>query len=208
MRVKICGITNIDDALLCCELGADAIGFVFYKKSKRFINYSSAEKIIKQLPAFISKVGVFVDKNVKDINSISKKIGLTHIQLHGNQDSNFVSQITLPVIKSFLIDEQFDFAKLRMFKKCEFLLDTYSPKSFGGTGKTFNWNLIPESLRNKIILAGGISINNIEYIYKNIKPQAVDLSSSVETRPGKKSHKKLKDFFKVVNNLRYACKNF
>jgi len=207
MRVKICGITNINDASICCDLGADALGFVFYKKSKRFINYSTAEKIIKYLPAFIAKVGVFVDNNVEEINQISQKIGLTHIQLHGNEDIDFASQIILPVIKSFRIDEQFDFKKLHEYKNCEFLLDSFSHEALGGTGKSFNWNLIPKNLRDKIILAGGVSIENIEYIYKNIQPQAVDLSSSVEIKPGKKSHKKLKEFFKVVNNLRYSCTN-
>lgn len=205
MRVKICGITNIADALLSCDLGADALGFIFYKKSKRFINYSSAEKIIQQLPSFVAKVGVFVENEASEINDISQKIGLTTVQLHGNQNSDFVEQINLPVIKSFHIDDKFNFSILNNYHKCTFLLDSFSKESLGGTGKTFNWNLIPLELRNKIILAGGISINNIEFIYKNIKPQAVDLSSSVEIEPGKKSHQKLKEFFELVNNLRYSC---
>lgn len=203
MRVKICGITNIDDALLSCDLGADALGFIFYEKSKRFINYSEAEKIIQKLPSFVCKVGVFVENEAKEINEISQNIGLTTVQLHGEQQLEFVEQIILPVIKSFRINNEFNFSVLDKYNKCSFLFDAYSENFLGGTGKTFDWNLIPFELRNKIILAGGISINNIEFIFKNIKPQAVDLSSSVEIKPGKKSPEKLKEFFKLVNQLRY-----
>ncbi len=204
MKVKICGITNIEDAKYCCNLGADALGFVFYKKSKRYINYNNAKDIIDKLPAFILKVGVFVNNSIEEINEISKIIGLNAVQLHGDESPEFITQINLPVIKSFRINENFDFSILDKFKSCSFLLDSYSKDDYGGTGKNFNWNLIPTHLKNKIILAGGISVENIQYIYNHIKPQAVDLSSSVEIIPGKKDFDKLKRFFKVLNNLRYS----
>ncbi len=204
MKVKICGITNIEDAKYCCNLGTDALGFVFYKKSKRYINYINAKDIIDKLPAFILKVGVFVNNSIEEINEISKIIGLNAVQLHGDESPEFITQINLPVIKSFRINENFDFSILDKFKTCSFLLDSYSKDDYGGTGKNFNWNLIPTHLKNKIILAGGISVENIQYIYNHIKPQAVDLSSSVEIIPGKKDFDKLKRFFKVLNNLRYS----
>ncbi|MEG8947146.1 phosphoribosylanthranilate isomerase [Rosettibacter firmus] len=204
MRVKICGITNLEDALLCCNLGADALGFVFYEKSKRYIDFSSAKDIIKKLPAFVLKVGVFVDNSLNEINEISRSLGLNAVQLHGEQNSEFVNQINLPVIKSFRINDEFDFSILNKFQNCSFLLDTYSNDSFGGTGKKFKWDLIPAQIRNNIILAGGISVENVEYIFNNIKPQGVDLSSSVEKEPGKKDPDKLKEFFRVINNLRYS----
>lgn len=204
MRVKICGITNIEDAKLCCLLGADALGFVFYNKSKRFIKYEDAEKIIKNLPPFISKVGVFVNADVLEINEIAKKIGLTLIQLHGEETQDFINKVNLPVIKSFRVKDNFKFSIINEFQNCYYLLDSFSENELGGTGKNFNWELIPNELKNKIILAGGISTENIEFIYKNIKPIAVDLSSSVEITAGKKDPKKLVNFFKIINRLRYA----
>ncbi len=205
MRVKICGITNLEDALLSCELGADALGFIFYEKSKRFISYSNAKEIIQQLPSFVVKVGVFVDQETGEINAISQKIGLNAVQLHSDTTPSFVEEIYLPVIKSFRINNEFDFSLLHNFKKCSFLLDAFSNETLGGTGETFDWNLIPNELRNEIILAGGVSSDNIEFIFKNIKPQAVDLSSSLESSPGKKDAMKLKEFFNKANKLRYQC---
>ena len=204
MRVKICGITNLDDANLCCELGADAVGFIFYEKSKRFINYESAGRIINSLPAFITKVGVFVNENIDTINASAQKIGLNAVQLHGDEKPSDIDKINLPVIKSFNISEQFDFTRLKYYGNASLLLDTYSKDQLGGTGISFDWSLIPEDLQKKTILAGGVSAANIEYIFNNIKPQAVDLSSSVESFPGKKDHTKLKEFFKIFNQLR--CK--
>ncbi|MCX7797466.1 MAG: phosphoribosylanthranilate isomerase [Melioribacter sp.] len=204
MRVKICGITNIEDALYCCKLGADALGFVFYKNSKRFIDYSEAKNIIKSLPPFISKVGVFVNTDYKEINEVAEKIGLTLIQLHGDETFDLVNKIKLPVIKSFRIKNDFDFSILDKYPNCYYLFDSFSENEFGGTGKNFNWDLIPNELKTKIILAGGISTENIEFIYKNIKPMAVDLSSSVEITVGKKSYDKLKKFFSIVNKLRFS----
>ncbi len=204
MRVKICGITNLDDAKLCCELGADAIGFIFYEKSKRFIDYASADEIINSLPAFITKVGVFVNERLETINNVSQKLGLNVVQLHGDEKPSDIDKINLPVIKSFNINEHFDFLQLKYYGNASLLLDTYSKEQLGGTGISFDWSLIPPDLKNKIILAGGVSAANIEYIYNNIQPQAVDLSSSVESSSGKKDRTKLKEFFKIFNQLR--CK--
>jgi phosphoribosylanthranilate isomerase len=202
LKVKICGITNVEDALLCENLGADTLGFILYKGSKRFIEPDIAEKIISELSPFTLKVGVFVNSSFEEINSIAKQIKLNSVQLHGEESPDIVSKINLPVIKSFRIKNGFDFSRLKEFENVSYLFDTYSEKEYGGTGKTFNWELIPDELKNKIILSGGISINNIEEVYKKIKPAAVDLSSSLESSPGKKDIEKVKEFFKKINNLR------
>ncbi len=204
MRVKICGITNAEDAILCSQLGADALGFIFYKESKRNITYSKAEEIIQQLPSFIVKVGVFAEQQADAINTISKRIGLNAVQLYGDVTQSYINEINLPVIKCFRIKNNFDFSALNHFTNCSFLLDTFSDKALGGTGESFDWNIIPIELRNKIILAGGISINNIKCLFNNINPAAVDLSSSVESTPGKKDAAKLKILFNKINKLRYT----
>jgi phosphoribosylanthranilate isomerase len=205
MRVKICGITNIDDALLCSKLGADAVGFIFYDKSKRFIPFERAKDIIAQLPNFITKVGVFVNHPIEEINSICNETRINTVQLHGEELPEYVQRITKPVIKSFRIHDGFNFNILSQYKNCSFLLDSFSHSELGGSGLTFDWSKIPSELKNKIILAGGVSTDNIDFIYRKIKPQAVDLSSSVEISPGKKDKTKLKEFFNKVNKLRFSC---
>jgi phosphoribosylanthranilate isomerase len=202
LRVKICGITNLEDALLCESLGADALGFIFYKRSKRFVAPEVVGKITSELSPFIVKVGVFVNEDTNVINEIAVNSGLNVVQLHGDEKPEIISKINFPAIKSFRINNGFDFSILKEFEKASYLFDTYSEKEYGGTGKTFNWKLIPNELRGKIILSGGISVNNIEEIYTNIQPAAIDLSSSVECEPGKKDEKKVKEFFKKINYLR------
>jgi phosphoribosylanthranilate isomerase len=202
LKVKICGITNVEDALLCESLGADALGFIFYKGSKRFVEPEAAEKIISELSPFSLRVGVFVNSSPEEINKTAKVVKLNAVQLHGDETPGMVSEINFPVIKSFRISNGFDFSILKDFQNVSYLFDTFSEKEYGGTGKTFNWELIPGELRNKIILSGGISIENIEEIYKKIKPAAIDLSSSLESIPGKKDNRKVKEFFKKINYLR------
>ncbi len=204
MKVKVCGITNLEDAKLCSRLGADALGFIFYEKSQRNICYSKTKEIIRQLPSFIVKVGVFVDQGVAEINTIAQKIGLNAVQLYGNVTQSVINEINLPVIKCFRIKNDYDFLLLNNYTNCSFMLDTYSDKALGGTGELFDWKIIPMELRDKIILAGGISNNNIEYLFNNINPAAVDLSSSLESSPGKKDTIKLKEFFYKINKLRYT----
>lgn len=202
MKVKICGITNIEDALLCESLGTDALGFIFYKGSKRFVEPEEAEKIISKLSPFTVKAGVFVNSSSEEINKTATEVKLNVVQLHGDESPDIISKIKFPVIKSFRINNGFDFSILKKFEKTSYLFDTYTEKEYGGTGKSFNWKIIPGELKSKIILSGGISISNIEEIYKNIKPSAVDLSSSLEVEPGKKDSKKVEEFFKKVNHLR------
>ena len=205
MQVKICGITNVQDAFQCCELGANALGFIFYEKSERYIGYKQAAEIIKQLPPFVLKVGIFVNSAVNEVNDTVSSIGLNAVQLHGNETPEYIKQIRHHAIKGFRVSNDFDFSDLEKYKNCSFLLDTYSPNNMGGTGNTFDWSIIPLKFRDTIILAGGISAENVEYIFRNIKPVAIDLSSSLEISPGRKDSKKLNEFFNIINKLRYKC---
>lgn len=202
MKVKICGITNVEDALLCCGYGVDAIGFIFYEKSKRYISFESAESISKQLLPFIFKVGVFVNEETEKVNQAAKRIGLNAVQLHGDESPEYIEKINYPVIKSFLINEAFDWKTIDRFENCDILLDTFSTGQIGGTGKSFDWNLMPEKLRSRIILSGGITIDKLEFIFDKIKPTTIDLSSSLESSPGKKDKQKVTEFLKRFNELR------
>jgi phosphoribosylanthranilate isomerase len=183
VRVKICGITRIEDAILCAELGADAIGFIFYKNSKRFIEYATAKSIIDALPFFIHKVGVFVDQSIDIINQKAKSIGLTAVQLHGNETQSDIEKINLPVIKALRISDESDLYQINNYKNCKILLDAFSNNELGGTGKKFNWN-------------------DLEFIFSQIKPEGIDLSSGVEVLPGIKDHKILTEFFIEYRKLR------
>lgn len=202
MKIKICGITNTEDALAAESFGADAVGFIFYKKSKRYVSPEQAEHIIKSLSPFTTKVGVFVDETFEIINKISKQTGINVVQLHGDENLQIMKSISLPVIKAFRVDNNFDYNKLNQYQEYSILLDAYSENDYGGTGNKFNWEKIPFEVKNKIILSGGISSDNIEFIYKNINPATVDLSSSLEIKPGRKDLNKMKKFFKKVNLLR------
>lgn len=204
MRIKICGITNFEDAELCTELGADALGFIFYKQSKRYIAPDKAKSIISMLPPFIHKVGVFVNEDSNNINTIAKEIKLSSVQLHGEESAKFINYVDPPVIKSFRVNDSFDFEILTQYKNTSFLLDAYNQHEYGGTGQQFDWDTIPESIKSKIILAGGVSVDNIEFIYNKLKPYAVDISSSIELEPGKKDHNKVKKLFNKYNDLRNA----
>ncbi|MDP1995189.1 MAG: phosphoribosylanthranilate isomerase [Ignavibacteria bacterium] len=202
MKVKICGITNIDDALLAEQLGADALGFIFYKRSKRYISPDIAKVISQKLSAFTLKVGVFVNETEDEINRIAATAKLNLIQLHGDEKPEMISKLMLPSIKSFRIEEGFNFSTLEEYPCTNFLFDTFSQNEFGGTGKTFDWNIIPPSLRKRVIIAGGVSEKNVEEIFTKINPYAVEVSSSLEISPGKKDHDKMECFFQIINQLR------
>jgi len=202
MKIKICGITNLDDALIAERLGADAIGFIFYKQSKRYISPGNAKLISQKLSAFTVKVGVFVNETEDEINRIVKQVKLNLVQLHGDEIPEMIERLLLPSIKSFRINDEFDFSILEEYPCNNYLFDTFSQNEFGGTGKTFDWNTIPSSLRKRVIIAGGVSENNVEEIFTKINPYAVDVSSSLEVSPDKKDHDKMKSFFQIINQLR------
>jgi len=202
MKIKICGITKLEDAQLCVNLGADAIGFIFYPKSKRYILPEFAKEISISLPIFVHKIGVFVNEKIDEVNKIANLVKLTAVQLHGNESQSYISKINYPVIKSFGVDADFDFSILSNFSNCGIILDVKDIVNFGGTGKSFNWDLIPKEIRKKVIIAGGVSSNNINEIYNQINPYGVDISSSVEILPGIKDKIKLIELFNTINKTK------
>jgi len=187
---------------MCEEHGADALGFIFYKESKRYVTPVEAKAITKRLSPFTMKVGVFVNETPEKIKKIASEVKLDLVQLHGDENPEFLEGINFPVIKSFRIKDDFDFDILNEYKDCSYLFDTYTKDGYGGSGKIFNWDIIPKNLLDAIILSGGISINNIEKVYSTLNPSAVDLSSSLESEPGRKNENKVKEFFKKIHSLR------
>jgi len=207
MKVKVCGITNSEDAFAAIEGGADALGFILYNKSKRFIPLERLVEISSQLPPLILKVGVFVNEKPEVINFIAQLANLNAVQLHGNEDISYMEKINYPVLKAFRIDNDFNWDIIQQYERCDVLLDTFNYEYFGGTGKTFDWEMIPPKILNRVILSGGISTENLEHIYINIKPAAIDLSSSLEIAPGIKDKSKIKLFFKKLNELKKETQN-
>jgi phosphoribosylanthranilate isomerase len=203
MKVKVCGITNAEDAVLAESCGADAIGFIFYKGSKRYISPADAAEIINSLSPFTVKVGVFVNEDLDEVNRIASAIKLNAVQLHGDETSEYAAGVNYPVIKGFRVKDNFDFSVLKKYKNIPVLLDAYSPSEYGGTGISFDWNTIPEDIKSRVILAGGISASNIDYITDFIKPAAIDISSSLEADnksiPPRKDRQKILDFFNKIH---------
>ncbi|WP_433771308.1 phosphoribosylanthranilate isomerase [Bacillus wiedmannii] len=195
MKVKICGITDMETAKLACEYGADAIGFVF-AESKRKITPEQAKEIIGELPAHVLKVGVFVNESVEVIQKIVDECGLTHVQLHGDEDNHQIRRLNIPSVKSLGVTSEDDMKNAQTYEADYVLFDSPKEKFHGGNGKTFSWELLahmPKELRKKTILAGGLNILNIEEAIRTVQPYMVDVSSGVETE-GKKDIKKIKQF--------------
>ncbi len=206
MKVKICGITNVEDALYAEKAGADAIGLVFQENSKRFVDFAKAADICKALGVFIVKVGVFVDANPKYVLEVAKKLHLSAIQLHGKESEDYILRIKryLPVIKATNINDVFDIKALKYTSADALLIDSSVP----GSGKTFKWSKA-KSLQKipKLILAGGLTPQNVSEGIGLFKPYAVDVSSGVELSYGIKDHQKMLDFILIAKKASYpqAC---
>ncbi|MCX6121152.1 MAG: phosphoribosylanthranilate isomerase [Ignavibacteriales bacterium] len=202
MKVKICGITNIDDALYAAELGADALGFIFVKSSPRYIAPSAARKIIRALPPFVVPIGVFVDVPQEEIIGVIEQTGINCVQLHGNESPKQLANFPVPVYKSFRVDSSFNPEILRRYKGSAYLLDTKISGKLGGTGQTFDWEIaIKAKEYGRIILAGGLTPENIIEAAQKVRPYAVDVNSGVEESPEKKSRSKLKLLFEKLNQI-------
>ena len=194
--VKICGITNPEDAFAAVRYGADAVGFVFYHKSPRAVSPETAKAIISSLPPFITTVGVFVDEEIREMERIASYAGLDVIQLHGSEPPDKCNA-GRKVIKAVRVKHPADIEILKQYRDISaFLLDTFSPSASGGTGETFNWEIAVEAKRfGRIILAGGLNPGNVEEAIKLVRPYGVDVSSGVEGAvKGRKDHAKLKLF--------------
>ncbi|MFQ5648413.1 MAG: hypothetical protein ACE5IY_00585 [bacterium] len=266
LKVKVCGITRPDDARLACDLGADAIGFIFYPKSPRYISVAGAAGIVAHLPAEVTKVGVFVNETVETIRKTCAALALDLAQLHGDETTEYCVKLGLPYIKVFRVDHEFDVEVLRRWREettpspsmgCHsrtkkagkpagvsaggqqqghlvvapgrvpvdqsdagyqepgllpgrsdllykgFLLDTFQKGQYGGTGKTFNWELARRAKGyGPIILSGGLSPENVGEAVRSVAPDAVDVCSSVEASPGRKDDMKLRAFFNEIVRIR------
>jgi len=189
MRTKICGITNYDDAMVAIDSGADALGFVFYEKSPRYISRSNAKEIIKQLPPFIEKVALFVNVDAQTINQTCLEVGATLAQIHFDADEHLYSELTIPHIKVIRAKTQEEILKYPNEYK---LVDAYC-EAYGGSGKRINIEWFDGIDTSKIILAGGLNPQNVSTI-KRYGFYGVDTSSGVEKSYGIKDHKKIKDF--------------
>jgi len=201
VKVKICGITNVDDALAAVEFGADALGFVFYKGSPRFISPKDAARIVAELPPFVTKVGVFVDERLDTIRGTVAEAGLDVVQFHGNEPPENC-EIDCRAVKAIRVKELSDLKPLKSYRVSAFVLDTYAPQSLGGTGQIFNWDIAVEAKRyGRIILAGGLTPENIARAVVYVRPYAVDVSSGVEAEKGRKDHDKLKLFIHRVREI-------
>jgi phosphoribosylanthranilate isomerase len=200
-RVKICGITRLEDARLAVELGAAALGFNFYRPSPRFIEPADARAIIAQLPPFTTTVGVFADESeaVQVLSQVGLA-GVTAVQLHGPRHPALDEVIrALPLIVAVGVSREFRPEDLGRISATGFLLDTYDPELHGGTGKTFDWNLARAAKRyGPIILAGGLTSENVGRAIREVHPFAVDVASGVESAPGIKDPANLRAFFAAV----------
>jgi phosphoribosylanthranilate isomerase len=204
VRVKICGITNLEDALLAASLGAHALGFIFYQKSPRAIRPEAAREIIRALPPLVLSVGVFVDEEAQVVREISERVGLDWVQLHGRESPEYCRSLGRRVLKGFRIKNEASLAFLSEYQNAvqAFLLDTYRPGTPGGTGETFDWEIARQALKyGPVILAGGLTPDNVAAALQTAKPQGVDVASGVEVSPGKKDPGKLKAFFQAIKKM-------
>lgn len=209
VRVKICGITNLRDALLAAEAGADALGFNFWRGSPRYVSPAAAWKIIRKLPPLVVPVGLFVDERPATVIKVAKRLGLKVVQLHGEESPDMVRVVAargLSVIKAFAVGPGFGASVMRRFPRAEmFLLDAAVPGMRGGTGRKSDWSKARKAVRylahdvthgTKVFLAGGLTPANVSAAVKMVRPFGVDVSSGVERRPGVKSASKVREFIR------------
>tara|TARA_B100000214_G_scaffold64509_1_gene42620 strand:- start:289 stop:924 length:636 start_codon:yes stop_codon:yes gene_type:complete len=200
---KICGITNINDALAAIQNNASAIGFIFAKDSPRKITFEKAKIISKRIGNKISKIGVFVNQEKQIIEEAIKCIPLNMIQLHGDENPSFCNSFTIPVIKAIQIKNDESINKAKEFDVDAILFDTYKKGFRGGTGNSFDWSILLNQKYDKpIILSGGLNKNNILEAIDHVNPFAIDVNSGVEISPGIKSHTKIKNFYKKINKTK------
>ncbi|MHC4122689.1 MAG: phosphoribosylanthranilate isomerase [Planctomycetota bacterium] len=203
IKVKICGITNYKDAKAAIDMGADLIGFNFYQESPRYIPPEKAVEIISKLPAFVDTVGLFVNSSLNEIQEMVNTGCLNWIQLHGDENPKFCNELaslSVKTIKAIRVKDKNDIEKANHFFTDVILLDAYHPEKYGGTGCTFDWNIVGH-IGKRIFLAGGITPDNVENAAK-LGVYGIDICSGIESGPGKKDHKKMKELFKNIRHLR------
>ncbi len=198
--IKICGITNKSDAIEAVNLGASAIGFIFYRKSQRYISLSEAKLICEKVSHKVAVVGVFVNHSKEFINHAIDLVPLNMIQLHGDESPEFCKNFSVPIIKAIRVKNKLSLQILNQYKVNGILLDSFSKVKYGGTGKTFDWSLINIKTKQNILLSGGLNQENILEAISFLNPVAVDISSGIESSIGQKDHYKMKQLFEVIKN--------
>jgi len=201
-RIKICGITRLEDAKASVRAGCDALGFVFYKESPRYIALDAFKVIVKELPPFVTKTGLFVNADPAEIEEAIQSGLVNVLQFHGDETPDFCRQFNFPYIKAVAVSSSVDLIQYaKDFHDAEaLLLDAYHEHLKGGTGQTFDWNLIPQSLSKPIVLAGGLHVDNVKEAIKKVKPYAVDVSGGVEESKGIKNSLKIQAFIKETQD--------
>jgi len=201
-EIKICGITNLEDAFLAAECGADALGFIFYLRSPRYVAPERAKKILEKLPDRIAKVGVFVNQELQEVKKTVEFSGLDLVQLHGDESPEYCRQFPSSLlIKAFSPRRESDLRRLRHYPVGAILVDTYDPMCYGGTGKRSNWRLaVKVKETHSLILAGGLNLGNIREAIEIVSPDAVDINSGVESSPGRKDHEKVRAIIEIVRS--------
>ena len=201
-RVKICGITRVEDAAAVVQCGADAIGLVFYPQSPRYVDTARARVIAESVTPFVTVVGLFVNATAENIRQVIETVPAGLLQFHGDEDNDLCKSFGLPFIKSIAMQEGMDVgARMERYPDAAgFLLDAWQPQSHGGGGKAFDWNTIPESSPAPLILAGGLTPDNVAMAITTTRPYAVDVSSGVESAKGIKSADKIAAFMQGVED--------
>jgi phosphoribosylanthranilate isomerase len=202
IRVKICGITNAADALAAIDAGANLLGFNFYAKSPRRITETEAAKIRPQLPKKVEAVGIFVNAASADVAAFCKSLKLDAAQLHGDETPETVAELarTIPVYKAFRVDPDFPLGTLDEYPEAfAFLFDAAHTGQYGGTGRTTDWEVARRAaIDRRIILAGGLKVENVAAAVRIVRPYGIDVASGVESKPGKKDHGRLREFIQEV----------
>ncbi len=203
VRVKICGITRPADGVIAAHAGADAIGLVFYKQSQRAVSIENAILIIRELPPFIARVGLFVNNSVSEIHSVLSNVNLDMLQFHGDEEPEACGQFGKPWLKAIRMKPGVNLPELaEKFDNCAgLLLDSCVPGKAGGTGQTFDWGIVSPGLKRPVILAGGLNADNVQEAIRKVRPYAVDVSSGVESAPGIKDAIKVTDFIRQVREI-------
>ena len=201
--IKICGITRLEDAQAAVAAGANAIGFVFWPKSPRYVDAARAREIAATLPASVTAVGVFVDQPADEVNEIARLVGLGAVQLHGAEDQAYAKQIVRPVVKAVTTG-----AGQEWPSDVRLLLDAHDPVKKGGTGKTIDWTIAADIARHRdVILAGGLTPENVAGAIALVRPYGIDVSSGVETKPGIKDHGRITALFEAVHGSHDATRS-
>lgn len=205
-RVKICGLTNVEEAIVAGSLGADAVGLVFYPRSKRALSIEAAVSIREALPAFVSAVGLFVNPTEAQVETVLKQLHLDCLQFHGEETPQFCASFGLPYMKAIRVREGLDVERemARFTTSSAILLDSFDKNSAGGTGTSFDWEVAARAVsatQQRIVLAGGLDAQNVAAAIRQVQPYAVDVSSGVESAPGRKSPERMQAFFNEVNSV-------